>query len=274
MVTRLPARALLVLVVLFTVIVPAERAVWWLLDTGPLASEPELVLNGVSAHGAVRVFGDHPGLGPAAAARLTVDQLTRDSGFDRSVLVVTVPTGSGWVDPDQVEALERWAGGDIATVALRYSSAPSAAVYLLRPDSATRAARALLAEVAGRLRTMDRDDRPRLVVHGLSLGALAGTTALTDSDVEGIVDSSLWQGSPGARVTPGGSDHAGAPGRADRCTVWSVNADDPVAELSWRLLRDPARAVRVLAALPGSDSSTPGTGHRYRPLVPPAGCVT
>lgn len=274
MVTRLSARALLVLIVLFMGVVPAERAVWWLLDAGPLASEPELVLNGVSAHGAVRVFGDHPGLEPAAAARLTVDQLTRDGGFDRSVLVVTVPTGSGWVDPDQVEALERWAGGDIATVALRYSSAPSAAVYLLRPDSATRAARALLAEVAGRLRTMHHDDRPRLVVHGLSLGALAGITALTDSDVEGIVDSSLWQGLPGTRATPGGSDLAGAPGRADRCTVWSVNADDPVAELSWGLLREPARAVRVLAALPGSDSSAPGTGHRYRPLVPPAGCVT
>ncbi|EFV93128.1 hypothetical protein ES5_02524 [Dietzia cinnamea P4] len=274
MVTRLPARALLVLVVLFMGVVPAERAVWWLLDTGPLASEPELVLNGVSAHGAVRVFGDHPGLEPAAAARLTVDQLTRDGGFDRSVLVVTVPTGSGWVDPDQVEALERWAGGDIATVALRYSSAPSAAVYLLRPDSATRAARALLTEVAGRLRTMDGDDQPQLVVHGLSLGALAGATALTDPSVAGVVDTALWQGLPGAHATAGGSDGSRAPGRADRCTVWSVNADDPVAELSWGLLRDLARAVRVLAALPGSDSSTPGTGHRYRPLVPPAGCVT
>lgn len=287
MVTRLAARVLLVLATLYAtlyaVVVPVESAVFWLLDSGPLAGEPDIVLSEVSGHGAVRIFGDHPGLDPEAAARLTVDRLESDGGFDRSVLVVAVPTGSGWVDPDQVEALERWAGGDIATVALRYSSAPSAAVYLLRPETATRSARALLTEVAGRLRAMDRDDRPQLVVHGLSLGALAGTTALTDPDVGNMVESSLWQGLPGAHATPDGSDPAGAPGSpdragvpggADRCTVSSVNADDPVAELSWRLLREPGRAARVLAALPGSDSTPPGTGHRYLPLIPPAGCVT
>lgn len=268
MMPRIAARLLLVVLALHAISTAAGATLWWALDSGPLTSEPELVLAARSGHGAVRTFGDYPGLDPRTAARRTVDKLADAGGFDRSVLVVVIPTGSGWVDPVQVTATERWAGGDIATVAMRYSSAPSAAAYLLRPDLATRSASALLTEVTGRLRALDRDVRPQLVVHGLSLGARAGSAALADPAIESLVDSALWQG------LPGGSTEAGRPHRSDRCTVSSMNADDPVTQLSWGLLRDPRRAVRVLTALPGSDSAAPGAGHRYRPILPPPGCVT
>ena len=265
MVIRRAARILFFAVAGYTLLGALVAHLWWALDSGPLTSEPQLVLTDRPLTPAVRVYGDHPELDARDAARLTADALDDAGGFDRSVLVVTIPTGSGWVDPDQVGAFEDWASGDVATVAMRYSSAPSAAVYALRPEVAAESAHALLDEVATRLRALPADDRPRLVVHGLSLGAQAGQFALGDPAIAALVDVALWQGRPGAaeRSRP-----------SDPCVVTAVNPDDPVAALGWDLLGEPARALRVLAALPGSDSESPGIGHRYRPVLPPAGCLS
>ena len=283
--TRVVARVTLYAVIVYALVGALGSALWWALDSGPLAADPRLVLNDRAASSAIRVYGDHPGLDPDHAARLTTDTLVGAGGFDRSVLLVTIPTGSGWVDPAQVTAIEDWSGGDVATVAMRYSSAPSAAVYSLRPELAADSAHAILAEITSRLRALPHDDRPRLVVHGLSLGAQAGVAALRDPAVAGLVDVALWQGRPGsaAMATAAAAPSAAAapfaavpPGSEPlaRCTVSEVNPDDPVAELGRDLLRNPVRALRVLSALPGSDSASPGIGHRYRPVLPPSGCVS
>ena len=285
MVTRVVARITFYAMVIYMLVGALGSVVWWALDSGPLAADPRLVLNDRATSPAIRVYGDHPGLDPDHAARLTTDALVGAGGFDRSVLLVTIPTGSGWVDPAQVTAIEDWSGGDVATVAMRYSSAPSAAVYALRPELAADSAHAILVEITSRLRALPRDDRPRLVVHGLSLGAQAGAEALRDPGVAGLVDAALWQGRPGAATVATASaapSATAAPATADpagseplaRCTVIEVNSDDPVAELGRDLLRDPVRALRVLSALPGSDSAAPGIGHRYRPILPPSGCVS
>lgn len=263
MVIRIVARMAFALAVGHALVTALPAALWWALDSGPLADDPELVLTSRPHAEAVRVYGDHPDLDPRAAARRTVDDLERAGGFDQPVLVVTIPTGSSWVDAAQVEATEQWAEGAVATVAMRYSSAPSAAVYALRPELATESARALLTEIAGRLRELESVDRPALVVHGLSLGARAGAAALSDPELAELVDSALWQGMPGARGDAG----------TDPCAVSVVNTDDPVADLSWDLLRDPALALQTLVAFPGSDSARPGVGHRYRPLLAPPACV-
>lgn len=275
MVIRSVARRALWLVAVYAAIAAMGSALWWSFDSGPLVGDPVIVLADQSVDPVVRVYGDHPGLDPRSAARRTVDALQTAGGFDRSVLVVTIPTGSGWVDPDQIAATEAWAGGDIATVAMRYSSAPSGVVYALRPELATHSAHALLAEVTERLRALTPDTRPQLVVQGLSLGAQAGVAALTDPAIAELVDSALWQGLPGAHATSGhGAVVPTDSGPADGCTVTVVNPDDPVAALSWGLLRDPGRAISVLTSLPGSDSAAPGVGHRYRPVLPPPGCVS
>lgn len=278
MVTRVVARITFYAMVIYMLVGALGSVVWWALDSGPLATDPRLVLNDPAASPAIRVYGDHPGLDPDHAARLTTDALVAAGGFDRSILLVTIPTGSGWVDPAQVTAIEDWSGGDVATVAMRYSSAPSAAVYALRPELAADSAHAILAEITSRLRALPRDDRPRLVVHGLSLGAQAGAAALRDPAVAGLVDVALWQGRPGAAAmstasaAPSTAAPGGGPEPLARCTVIEVNSDDPVAELGGDLLRDPVRALRVLSALPGSDSTAPGIGHRYRPVLPPSRC--
>lgn len=266
MVTRVAVRLILGLLTAYAAVTALEAALWWSFDSGPLGGQPEIVLTEPSPTGAVRTYGDYPDLEAPAAAHRTVDRLEAAGGFERSVLVVTIPTGSGWVAPEQVSAIEAWADGDTATVAMRYSSAPSAVAYVLRPDLATVSAHALLTEVTDRLRALDPPDRPELIVHGLSLGAQAGTAALADLPTVGLVEAVLWQGLPGARMT--------GPAVERPCTVSAINPDDPVAELSWELLREPARAIRVLGALPGADSTAPGTGHTYLPVLPPAECVT
>lgn len=239
---------------------------WWAMDSGPLARAPRDVLTEPSPAGAVRVFGDHPGTDPSTAARETVDALVDAGGLDRAVLSVDLPTGSGWIDPDQVEGLEQWAHGDIASVAVRYSAAPSAGVLLMHRDLAEASATALLKEVTDRVDALPADRRPQLVVHGQSLGALVGSDILDrDPGLADLVSAVLWQG------MPGGADD---PAPADRCTVSQLNADDPVGQLSTDLLRHPRQAVRVLTALPGSENSPVGTGHSYGAALPPAGCVT
>lgn len=308
MVIRAVTRLALGLLASFAAVTATASVLWWSFDSGPLTSDPAIVLEHLveqptdfsadhsathsTSHSAehppasaVRVYGDYQDLDPRSSARLTVDALQAAGGFDREVLMVTIPTGSGWVDPDQVIATEAWAGGDIATVAMRYSSAPSGVVYVLRPEVAARSAHALLTEVTDSLRTLPQDTRPQLIVHGLSLGAQAGADALADPAIAELVDSALWQGRPGARAASGNGgveSNDGQPANPSsdsinklrqNCTVSAVNPDDPVAELSWDLLRDPGRALSVLTSLPGSDSAAPGEGHRYRPVLPPAGCV-
>lgn len=242
-------------------------AAWWAFDSGPLVQSPEQILSEPSPLGAVRVYGDSPDEEPVPAARDAVDRLEAEGGFDRSTLVVALPTGSGWVDPDEITALETWAHGDVATVAVRYSRAPSGAVFVLRPDIAAESAHALLSEVTAHLDALPAEARPALVVHGQSLGAQAGAAALTDPEISRHVGAVLWQGRPGEAASP-----YDAPAGLGSCVVSAANAGDPVAELSWSLLADPARGLDVLAALPGSESATPGTEHSYLPVLPPTGC--
>lgn len=274
-VLRVAVRLVLGLLAAYAVVAAAGAALWWSFDSGPWTSRPEIILTEPSQAGGIRAYGDYTDLDAPAAARRTVDQLVAAGGFDRSVLMVTIPTGSGWVDPAQVRAIEKWAGGDIATVAMRYSSAPSGAVYALRPELADGSARALLSEITERLRALAPADRPQLVVHGLSLGAQAGSAALADRAIADLVDATLWQGLPGSHVASGNSHSApDGVGKTGQCIVSAINPDDPVADLSWDLLSEPGRAIGVLAALPGADSAAPGAGHRYAPVIPPQGCVT
>ncbi len=261
---RTPRRWVLLLVglLLWQAAGPLAGMTWWMFDEGPLMQHPRDVLTETSPVGAVRVYGDYPGQDAAAAARRTVDTLVADGGFAKDVVVVALPTGSGWVDPEQVEAVEDWAGGDVATVSVRYAHTPSAVAYLMRPDLAEASATALLQEIVDRVSGLPSGGRPDVVVQGQSLGVGAGMAAV--EAVTAPVAAQLWQGRPGTVAAP----------RADRCTVDQVNADDPVARLSLRLLADPVAAAGVLADLPGSASSTPGTRHSYRAVLPPDGCLT
>src|SRR5690606_26287482 len=57
----------------------------------------------------------------ADRARLALEELERTGAFERSVLVLATPTGTGWIDPRPVEALEYLHRGDVATVAVQHA---------------------------------------------------------------------------------------------------------------------------------------------------------
>lgn len=239
--------------------------VWWSLDSGPWSMTPRDILTEKSPYGAVRVFGDDSSLNHTELAEQTVDVLEDVGGLTRSIVVVALPTGSGWVDPHQVEALEQWADGDIATVSMRYSHAPSAAVFLLNPQLAKKSAHELLRTVVARVEELPADQRPEIIVHGQSLGAIAGEAAIAAQNEPESIAVSLWQGMPGGNC--GADDDSG-------CSVSVINPDDPVAQLTPAILADPVNLWNVVSALPAAASAEPGSGHSYAPVFPPAHCVS
>jgi uncharacterized membrane protein len=133
----------------------------------------------------------------AERARIAVDELERVGGFDRSVLLLVTPTGTGWVDAvgqDTVEYLHR---GDIATVAAQYSYLNSPLSLLTKASDGTEMARAMFREVYGRWRDLAPESRPSLYLNGLSLGSLNSDLSF---DLYDIIDEpfggALWVGPP------------------------------------------------------------------------------
>jgi uncharacterized membrane protein len=115
-------------------------------------------------------------------ADLAVAELERTGGFQRKLLVIVIPTGTGWVDPYAVAPLEYMYNGDTAAVAIQYSYFPSWIVMLGNQDVAKVAAQALIAAVEERLQREPTTTRPRLVIYGESLGAFGAESAFTGLD--------------------------------------------------------------------------------------------
>jgi len=110
-------------------------------------------------------------------ARLAVRELERAGGFNRKVLVVWVPTGTGWIVPKAATSLEQLYGGDTAIVAIQYSLLPSLLANFVDTGLADKAAIALFDAVHARWSELPPDRRPKLVLFGKSLGA-AGVEAV------------------------------------------------------------------------------------------------
>lgn len=109
---------------------------------------------------------------PQARAQLALQELQRVGAFDRSVLVIITPTGTGWVDPAGMDPLEYLHGGDVASVAVQYSYLASWLSLLVEPGYGGEASRALFHEVYGYWTKLPKDHRPKLYLYGLSLGAM------------------------------------------------------------------------------------------------------
>ncbi len=138
---------------------------------GPTADEIS-ALTGQPALTPVRVYVG-VGAGGTLADRVAtaVRELVRTGGFEREVLVVAATTGSGWVEPQGVDSVEYLHSGDTATVALQYAYTPSFVSAVTAPELTVETASALFTGVRGHWLTLPEDERPTLVVYGLSLGA-------------------------------------------------------------------------------------------------------
>lgn len=158
------------------------------------------VASPVRAYAGLRSAGD-----ARARAVLAVDDLERAGGFDREVLVVATATGTGWIDPDAAEALEQIYRGDTAIVSMQYSYLPSWISFITDLDLASEAGAELYDEVYQRWVKLPTDDRPKLLVFGLSLGSFGAESAFAGVDgptslanITTRSDGALFVGAPHA----------------------------------------------------------------------------
>lgn len=130
-------------------------------------------------------------------ARLALEELKRAGGFERSLLLIVTPTGTGWIDPGSQDTVEYLHRGDIATVAAQYSYLNSPLALLTQAAYGAEMARALFAEIYGYWRTLPKDARPRLFLAGLSLGSLNSDLSFDLFDIiDDPFDGALWIGPP------------------------------------------------------------------------------
>jgi uncharacterized membrane protein len=132
-----------------------------------------------------------------ARARLALQEMIRVGAFDRSVLVVATPTGTGWMDPNAFDTLDYLHRGDVATVAIQYSYLASWLSLLVEPGYGAEASRELFAAVHEYWSTLPRQSRPRLYLFGLSLGALSSERSVQLTEL--LADppqGAFWVGPP------------------------------------------------------------------------------
>lgn len=165
--------------------------------SGPSADEIR-AQTGRDAQEPIRVYVGLPGAdSPAARAKLALAEMKRVGAFKRSTLVVVTPTGTGWIDPAAMDSLEYLLHGDVASVALQYSYLSSPLSLLAQPEYGSEAARALFAEVYGYWTTLPKASRPKLYLHGLSLGAMNSARSAELFEMIGDpIQGALWSGPP------------------------------------------------------------------------------
>ncbi|MBB4424947.1 putative membrane protein [Bradyrhizobium sp. CIR48] len=165
--------------------------------SGPNATEISAV-SGRPAQDPIRVYvGLAGGATAQARARLALEELKRQHGFDRKILIVVTPTGTGWIDPAAMDTVEYLHHGDVASVAMQYSYLNSPMSLLFQPEYGAEAARALFAEIYGYWTTLPKDRRPKLYLHGLSLGAMNSEKSAELFEMIGDpIAGALWSGAP------------------------------------------------------------------------------
>jgi uncharacterized membrane protein len=142
------------------------------------------------------------GLDSAANPRDRVDlalaELERTGAYERSLLMLVSPTGTGYVNYAAVAATQYLSLGDVATVTLQYSKRPSP-LSLRMVKAAREQNRLLWLRILERLR--DRPGpRPRVVLFGESLGAHTSQDVFLHWGTLGLralgIDRALWIGTP------------------------------------------------------------------------------
>lgn len=125
-------------------------------------------------------------------AALVVREMDRTHAWDRAVVAVFTPTGTGWVDNDVPSSLEYMYGGNTALVSMQYSYLPSWISFAVDRTKVVDAASALIGAVRQRWAAMPATDRPKLLIFGESLGTYGtektfGTAGAMVEGADGIL---------------------------------------------------------------------------------------
>ncbi len=153
---------------------------------------------GLPAKEPIRVYiGVETSRDPKYQAELAVRELDRTDAWARQELLVVTPTGTGWIEPQIADSFDYVYGGDTATVAIQYSYLPSWISFIVDKQRAADAGRELFNAVYDKWKTLPENARPKLIVHGLSLGSYGMQEPFGDAnDLANRVDGALFAGTP------------------------------------------------------------------------------
>ena len=179
-------------------------------------------------------------------AEIAVAELDRQGGFERKVLIVATPTGTGWLDPSAIQPVAYLHDGDLAIVSTQYSYLPSWLTLMVDPAVSRESAKALFDAVYARWSTMPENNRPQLYLFGLSLGALGSEdSADLISLLSDPINGALWTGPPFAS------------------TIWpKVTAARNPGSPEWRPLFRDSSLIRFMT----HDGFTPGMPTQWGPI--------
>lgn len=176
------------------------------------------------------------GLDSAATPRERVDlalaEMDRTGAFDRSLIMLVSPTGTGYVNYVAVAAAQYLTRGDMASVTLQYSKRPSP-LSLSKVGQAREQNRLLWLRILERLQHTS-GPRPRVVLFGESLGAHTSQDVFLHWGTLGPqalgIDRALWIGTP---YGSGWMHEVTGPDRldVDRDTLAVVNDFEQLEEL-------------------------------------------
>lgn len=129
---------------------------------------------------------------------LALAELERTKAYERDVIVVASPTGTGYINYIMAESVEYCSNGDSAIVTLQYSKRPSP-LSLDRVGTGHAQYRMLLNGMKKYLKDHP-EYKPRVVLFGESLGAWTSQDAFIHQGTEGFevlgVSAALWIGTP------------------------------------------------------------------------------
>ncbi|HEX6888935.1 MAG TPA: alpha/beta-hydrolase family protein [Candidatus Nanopelagicales bacterium] len=166
----------------------------------PLTTQEITEVMGSAASEPVRVFVPLSAADTAEErASIALEEMEALGAFDRSLLVLCSPTGTGYVNYVMAEAVEYLTRGDCAIVTTQYSLRPSF-LSLDRVRVGRHNARALIEAVHAHLAAMPAERRPRVVQFGESLGAHTGQDVMMHGGARAFaergIERALFIGTP------------------------------------------------------------------------------
>jgi uncharacterized membrane protein len=138
---------------------------------------------------------------PTATERvdLALAEMDRAGAWDRSLIMLVSPTGTGYVNYSATASVQYLTRGDCAIVTMQYSKRPSP-LSLGRIKVAREQNRLLWLRIVERLRDLPAERRPRVVLFGESLGAHTSQDVFIHWGTLGLqalgIDRALWIGTP------------------------------------------------------------------------------
>lgn len=240
---------------------------------GPPESVSQKFVSAGAVPGSLRVYGELDDRDVSVRARATVERWQAAGGMDRDAVVVAVPTGSGWVDPDAMVGFERRLGGNVSVIAVQYSDIPSWRAFVTSSEPARSNAVAVVSALIDAIDIEPDSSRPQIYLFGQSLGAIGADAARqwVAHHHPGALCHTVLAGAPAGSATLAAPD-----------TTVFANGSDPVVRWSPTLLWQPPRVpptlssdlprapwfpiasfVQTSADLIGALSFPAGHGHQY-----------